>query len=196
MPGLIESVLAFIIIAPLMVSVLISIIYLFWLYKSTAIYKHIIILLINAIIIFLILLSIPLLLEYSNHPRYNITSDSVRRTDDGLFYYRLEVVNPFQRNTHARLYLNCTISNESFYIYFDLLDFELRGFSTRNNNFVWVVLEYYSYGIYFMRLPPGREIIINDTLYEIVSAPIMRNHKFIINIYGRTYERIFFLWGF
>lgn len=65
-----------------------------------------------------ILLSFVLIQSVSTHGWANekISSDSLKITSDGKYEYRVNLINLFQKNSHARLYLKDVHSGEEIYI--------------------------------------------------------------------------------
>lgn len=89
-----------------------------------------------------ILLSISLILSVGNHhwTDERIESDSIKMTEDEKYEYRIDLINLFQRNSRARLYLKDTSSGEEVSIPVDIQTRKLVGLSVGKINH-WVQLE-------------------------------------------------------
>jgi hypothetical protein len=90
----------------------------------------------------LTLLSISLIQSVSTHGWANekIESDSLKITADEKYEYRIELVNLFQRNSHAQLYLKDVDSGEEMYIPIDIQTRKIVGLGVKKVNH-WVMLE-------------------------------------------------------
>jgi hypothetical protein len=89
-----------------------------------------------------ILLSAALTQSVSTHGWANekIESDSVKVTADKKYEYRIDLINLFQRNSHARLYLKNLGSGEETYIPVDIQTSKIVGLGVKKVNH-WVMLE-------------------------------------------------------
>ncbi|OAB36036.1 hypothetical protein [Paenibacillus glacialis] len=69
-----------------------------------------------------------------------VESDSIKITDDEKYEYRIDLINLFQKNSHARLYLKNVGSGEEMYIPVDIQTRKIvvLGVSEVNH---WVMLE-------------------------------------------------------
>ncbi|MCL1993585.1 MAG: hypothetical protein FWG66_11635 [Spirochaetes bacterium] len=86
-----------------------------------------------------------------------VNADSVRPTDDGLYEYRFEIVNAFQRNATARLFVRDLNGGGEAYIPVNILDGSLGGLSLPRGNFLWGRMEASGEpGQYIFSLPAGR----------------------------------------
>lgn len=89
-----------------------------------------------------ILLSAALIQSVSTHGWANekIESDSVKVTADKKYEYRIDLINLFQRNSHARLYLKDSGSGKETYIPIDIQTSKIVGLGVKKVNH-WVMLE-------------------------------------------------------
>lgn len=89
-----------------------------------------------------ILLSAALTQSVSTHGWANekIESDSVKVTADKKYEYRIDLINLFQRNSHARLYLKDFDSGKEIYIPVDIKTSKIVGLRVKEVNH-WVMLE-------------------------------------------------------
>jgi len=69
-----------------------------------------------------------------------IESDSVKVTVDKKYEYRIDLINLFQRNSHARLYLKDLGSGKETYIPVDIQTSKIVGLVVGKVNH-WVMLE-------------------------------------------------------
>lgn len=69
-----------------------------------------------------------------------IKSDSIKITADEKYEYRIDLINLFQRNSHARLYLKDIESGEEMYIPIDIQTRKIVGLGVSKVNH-WVELE-------------------------------------------------------
>ncbi|WP_410512410.1 hypothetical protein PaeBR_20765 [Paenibacillus sp. BR2-3] len=88
------------------------------------------------------LLSAALIQSVSTHGWANekIESDSIKITADEKYEYRIDLINLFQRNSHARLYLKEVGSGEEMYIPVDIQTRKIVGLGVKKVNH-WVMLE-------------------------------------------------------
>ncbi|MFC0394447.1 hypothetical protein [Paenibacillus mendelii] len=85
----------------------------------------------------------PTLYKYVNTSGWlteNITTDSLQKTADGQYEYQVELINLFQRNSYARLYLKNVNTAEETRIPVDLAVNEIKGLSVGKVNY-WVSIE-------------------------------------------------------
>ncbi|KUP25503.1 hypothetical protein [Paenibacillus sp. DMB5] len=78
---------------------------------------------IEVVVVFLSIMFSGCLLIITNDSQWaetRVTSDAVRITTDNRYEYRLDLVNMFQRNAYARLYLKNTADEEEIYIPVDI----------------------------------------------------------------------------
>lgn len=89
-----------------------------------------------------ILLSAALIQSVNAHGWANekIKSDSIKITADNKYQYRIDFINLFQRNSHARLYLKDVGSGEEIYIPVDIQTSKIVGLRVSKVNH-WVMLE-------------------------------------------------------
>lgn len=89
-----------------------------------------------------ILLSVTLIQSVSTHGWANekIESDSVKVTADNKYEYRIDLINLFQKNSHARLYLKDSGSGTETYIPIDIQTRKIVGLGVKKVNH-WVMLE-------------------------------------------------------
>lgn len=89
-----------------------------------------------------ILLSVTLIQSVSTHGWTNekIESDSVKVTADNKYEYRIDLINLFQKNSHARLYLKDSGSGTETYIPIDIQTRKIVGLGVKKVNH-WVMLE-------------------------------------------------------
>jgi hypothetical protein len=89
-----------------------------------------------------ILLSAALIQSVSIHGWANekITSDSIKITADEKYEYRIELINLFQKNSHARLYLKDVGSGEEKHIPIDIQTRKIVGLGVSKVNH-WVMFE-------------------------------------------------------
>jgi len=123
-----------------------------------------------------------------------ISSDSIRPTDDGLYEYRFELVNAFQRNASARLFVRDLETQEEMYISLPISMRGIHGLSTpAGREFLWARMERDEVsGYYILKMPAGRDfrsMYIGDVEFHFRS--IATNHQtiyrtFQINIQSRT----------
>lgn len=70
----------------------------------------------------------------------NITTDTLQKTTDGQYEYQLELINLFQKNSYARLYLKNIPTSEEMRIPLDIPVTKIRGLSEGKVNY-WITLE-------------------------------------------------------
>ena len=125
-----------------------------------------------------------------------IYADSIRPTDDGLFEYRLELINAFQRNASARLFVRDLNSEEEMYIPIDILDGSLGGFSIpHGQSFLWGRLEPSEVsGQYIFKMPAER---VQDGYIDGVRFEFLRlstrvvGGAFLIDMNTKTAEELY-----
>lgn len=88
------------------------------------------------------ILSVALIQSVSTNgwAKEKVNSDSIKVTDDEKYEYRIDLINLFQKNSHARLYLKDIISGEVMYIPVDIQTREIAGLGVEQVNH-WVMLE-------------------------------------------------------
>lgn len=93
-------------------------------------------------ILLLMLLSAALIQSVSTHgwAKEKIESDTVKITVDNKYEYRIDLINLFQRNSHARLYLKDMGSGKVIYIPVDIQTNKIIGLRVGKVNH-WVRLE-------------------------------------------------------
>jgi len=89
----------------------------------------------------MLLLSLPLFknVNTSGWLTEKITSDTLQITTDGQYEYQLELVNLFQNNSYARLYIKNVSTDGEKRIPLDLPVEEIRGLSVSKDNH-WITL--------------------------------------------------------
>lgn len=89
-----------------------------------------------------LLLSTALIQSVSTHgwAKEKIESDTVKITADNKYEYRIDLINLFQRNSHARLYLKDVGSGKVIYIPVDIQTNKIIGLRVGKVNH-WVRLE-------------------------------------------------------
>ncbi|NEN87132.1 hypothetical protein [Paenibacillus elgii] len=70
----------------------------------------------------------------------NITTDTLQTTADGQYEYQLELINLFQKNSYARLYLKNVSTGEEIRIPLEIPVTNIRGLSEGKVNY-WIALE-------------------------------------------------------
>lgn len=88
------------------------------------------------------ILSVALIQSVSTNgwAKEKVESDSIKVTDDENYEYRIDLINLFQKNSHARLYLKDVGSGEEIYIPVDIQTREIAVLGVRQVNH-WVMLE-------------------------------------------------------
>jgi len=146
------------------------------------------------------LVIIPLSAVVVFHPRVRtepigdfIHSDTLRPTDDGLFEYRLDLINLFQRNARARLFVRDLTTGEEMYI---PLRISVRGvgvISTPGGNFLRArMVQGELDGQYILRIPAGaphRRTLIDGRVFEFARIGDIQA-TFLIDIPNATATRI------
>jgi len=88
--------------------------------------------------------------------RDTVFADSLRPTGDGLYEYRFEIVNAFQRNAAARLFVRDLNGGGEAHIPVNILDGSLGGLGLPGGNFLWGRMEAGGEpGQYIFSLPAG-----------------------------------------
>lgn len=92
--------------------------------------------------ILLLFLSVSLIQNVSAQGWLNekITSDSLKISSDGKYEYRINLINLFQKNSHARLYLKVVSTGEELRIPIDIQTDKIVGLGVKKVN-NWVMLE-------------------------------------------------------
>ncbi|NQX61108.1 hypothetical protein HQN88_19765 [Paenibacillus qinlingensis] len=95
-----------------------------------------------ALIVSMLLLTPPLYksVNTSGWLTERVMADSIQMTTDGHYNYRIEVINIFQRNSYARLYLKNVSTSEENRIRLSLPVYEIHGIGVEKVNY-WVKLE-------------------------------------------------------
>lgn len=95
-----------------------------------------------ALIISMLLLSPPLYnsVNTSGWLTERVMTDSIQMTTDGYYEYSIEIINMFQRNSYARLYLKNVSTSEEKRIRLSLPIYEIHGIGVEQVNY-WVKLE-------------------------------------------------------
>jgi len=105
-----------------------------------------------------------------------IESDSVKVTVDKKYEYRIDLINLFQRNSHARLYLKDLGSGNETYIPVDIQTSKIVGLGVKKVN-NWVMLE-------------STDIVTQYILYTTKELGIPEE-KFKIDIIAGTSSRVY-----
>ncbi|MNW44671.1 hypothetical protein D3C74_219100 [compost metagenome] len=89
-----------------------------------------------------ILLSAILIYSVNSHgwTKEEIQSDSLQTTVDGKYEYRIELINLFQRNSNARIYLRDVGSDEEKYIPVNIQTRKIIVLGVKDVNH-WIILE-------------------------------------------------------
>ena len=124
--------------------------------------------------------------------------DTLRSTDDGLFRYRFESVNAFQRNARARLFIEDLNNNQSMHISLQIPSRDIGGFmSAFQTNFLVARMEASEEaGMYILRFPGGRlsqSVYIDGVSFGIAGLrgrDGVVNATFLIDIPNATATRI------
>jgi len=129
-------------------------------------------------IVISILLSAILINSVNSHgwTKERILSDSLQTTADGKYEYRIELINLFQRNSHARLYLRDVGSGEENYISVDIQTRKIITLGVRSVNH-WVILE-------------PSDIESQYILYTTKDLGRLPEEKFKIDILAGTSSRV------
>jgi hypothetical protein len=93
-------------------------------------------------LVLLMLLSASLIQSVNTYGwmKERVFSDTLKITVDKKYEYRIELINLFQRNSHARLYLKDVNSGEEKYIPIDIQTRKIVGLGVKKVNH-WVMLE-------------------------------------------------------
>lgn len=88
------------------------------------------------------LISAALIQSVNTHgwAKEKIESDSIKVTIDNKYEYRIDLINLFQKNSHARLYLKDMSSGEELYIPVDIQTSKIVGLGVKKINH-WIKLE-------------------------------------------------------
>ena len=125
----------------------------------------------------------------------SIANDTMRPTDDGLFEYRIELVNPFQRNARIRLFVKEVATEDEIHIYLDIPWQDVRGSSyVVLENFIWAYLErcdeFELYILHFPARQSNNRINIGRVTYRVMKIHTIGYASFLIDIPNRTATRI------
>ena len=128
--------------------------------------------------------------------RTSVWADSLRQTDDGLFEYRFELLNAFQRNASARLFVRDLATNEEMYIPINIPNISYAGPSTRRNiSFLWArMMASEVSGEYILTMPAGRpwsQTYINEEIFEYARMGGIGDSVFLIQMEEKTAVEIF-----
>ncbi len=124
-------------------------------------------------LVLLILISVYLIHSVSEYgwTKERVYIDTIKYTEDEKYEYRIELVNLFQRNSYARLYLKDAITKEEMHIPVDIKTRGIRGLAVGKENH-WVRLEATNHPSQYILYPESRL----DVPFE----------KFLIDIETRT----------
>lgn len=125
-----------------------------------------------------VLLSAALMQSVNTHGWANekIESDSVKVTADNKYEYRIDLINLFQRNSHARLYLKDMGSGTVIYIPVDIQTNKIIGLRVGKFN-------------HWVRLEPS-DIASQYILYTTKDLGRLPEEKFKIDILAGTSSRV------
>jgi hypothetical protein len=154
------------------------------------------------IVLFLVIPLVAMAGNLAFNPRFgrmpdHIMADSLRPTTDGLLMYRFELVNHFNRNARARVFIREVYTGDEFHIYLDTLSGRIGGLGwLANEYFAWAVLEEQEEaGQYILRIPAGvpfsGALRINHTNFQFASIRVTGNATFLIDIPTRTAVRLY-----
>lgn len=94
-----------------------------------------------------------------------ITSDSLKITEDDKYEYRVDLINVFQKNSHARLYVKSAATGEEISIPVDIHTDKIVGLGIKKIN-NWVIMkpsnESNRYSLY-----TTKELGIPEEIFEI-----------------------------
>ena len=126
---------------------------------------------------------------------YFIHADSIRPTDDGLFEYRLELVNVFHRNASARLFIRDLNTGDEMHIPIDLLDRRLGGLGIPGGiNFMWGRMEKDREAEqYILSIPVDRafqQTRINGVRFQYGRLPVVGG-AFLIDMETKTAAELY-----
>jgi len=154
------------------------------------------------VVVVFALIMIPYSIFINTHPslrqgpvRDFVRSDTIRPTDDGLFEYRLDLINLFQGNARARLFVRDLTTGEEVYIPLMLPLWEVGGILIPggNANFLWARMRQGEQeGQYILRIPAGkplRRIVIDRRVFEFTRIGDIQA-TFLIDIPNATATRI------
>jgi len=122
-------------------SILLIIVSIYWLAKRYAAINEIKVSIIVILSLFMIALT-PNMFKYVNTSGWlteNITADTIQMTADGKYEYQIEIVNLFQRNSTARLYVKNVESSEMKRIPLEIPVREIHGIGISKINH-WINL--------------------------------------------------------
>lgn len=124
-----------------------------------------------------ILLSAVLIYSVNIHgwTKEKIRSDSLKTTADSKYEYRIDLINLFQRNSTARLYLRDVDSGEEWHIPVDIQTRQIVGLGVGRVNH-WVILE-----------PTDDPFLYNLSTTKDLRIP---EEKFLIDIRAGTSSRV------
>ena len=189
-PDLIQTILIVIAVVPLLAMVIISIAFTASVKTSKKETRYVapIVLGVFTALIAGYILSIPM------NTDDRVVGDTMRPTDDGLFEYRVEIINPFQRNTRIRVLVREESSQEEILIYLNIPAREIGGHTDISGNTIWARMESLGMeGQYVLRFPAGlsfRNIYINGISYRTRELFTVGDSSFLIDIPNRTATRI------
>lgn len=143
--------------------------------------------------VILSLIMIPLSIAVNPGPVHeSVFADSMRPTDDGLFEYRLELVNLFQRNVTARLFVRDLTTLEEFHIPLSIPRVDEIGSIglPHGREFLWGKLEKDELmDQYIFRMPAGgafQSIYIDGVYFQSMVIRFGTRVTFEIDIPSRT----------
>jgi low affinity Fe/Cu permease len=118
-------------------------------------------------IVISVLLSTILIQSVSSHgwTKEKVRSDSLKITTDGKYEYRIDLINLFQRNSNARLYLIDIDLEEEMYISVNIQTHKIVGLSVGEVN-RWVLLEPTDDSTRYI-LTTTKELRLPEELFEI-----------------------------
>lgn len=69
-----------------------------------------------------------------------IQSDPIKITSDGLYEYRIDLINTNQKDSRERLYLKNISTGEEMFISVDINTKDLKGLTVARKNWAWVLM--------------------------------------------------------
>jgi len=95
----------------------------------------------------------------------NVTADTIQLTADGKYEYNIELINVFQKNSYARVYLKNIATAEEQRIRLESPVKNIHGYST-GREFYWITLESGSQTDKYL-LKTNKEYPLPEEIYEV-----------------------------
>lgn len=132
---------------------------------------------ISVVLLLSVFLSVVLIQSVYNNgwAKEKIVSDTLKLTTDGKYEYRIDLINLFQKDSHARLYLKEMSSGEELYIPIDIQTSNIEGLGVKKFNH-WILLE-----------PTDDSSLYILSTTDELGIPI---EKFSIDIHTKTSRRM------